>query len=92
MKFSERWLREWVDPALDTEALAHRLTMAGHEVDSVESQGADLDGVVVGEVIDVRKHPNADRLSVCQVATGKGGIVEVVCGAPNNVARLEKME
>jgi len=89
VKFSEQWLREWVDPALDTEALAHRLTMAGHEVESVELQGADLDGVVVGEVIDTRKHPNADRLSVCQVATGKGGIVEVVCGAPNVVTGMK---
>lgn len=83
MKFSEKWLREWVDPTLDTDALAHRLTMAGHEVDAVEVQGNGLDGVVVGAVLDVRKHPDADRLSVCQVSTGNGDIVEVVCGAAN---------
>ena len=89
MKFSEKWLREWVDPALDTDALAHRLTMAGHEVDAVESQGNGLEGVVVGEVLVVKKHPDADRLSVCQVSTGKRKAVEVVCGAPNVIAGMK---
>ena len=89
MKFSEKWLREWVNPALDTDALAHRLTMAGHEVDSVEPQGVGLEGVVVGEVVAVGRHPNADRLSVCQVATGNGDPIEVVCGAPNVVAGMK---
>ena len=89
MKFSEKWIREWVDPALDTDALAHRLTMAGHEVDAVEPQGGGLDGIVVGEVLEVKKHPDADRLSVCQVSTGKGAAVEVVCGAPNVVAGMK---
>jgi phenylalanyl-tRNA synthetase beta chain len=89
VKFSEKWLREWVDPALDTEALAHRLTMAGLEVDSIEPQGNDLDGVVVGEVLEVRKHPDADKLSVCQVSTGRGKAVEVVCGAPNVFAGMK---
>ncbi len=83
MKFSEKWLRDWVDPSLDTEELAHRLTMIGHEVDALEPQGLGLDGVIVGEVLDVQQHPNADRLSVCQVSTGSGDAVEVVCGAPN---------
>ena len=89
MKFSEKWLREWVNPDLDTDALAHRLTMAGHEVDSIEPQGNGLDGVVVGEVLDAKKHPDADRLSVCQVSTGKGAAVEVVCGAPNVVTGMK---
>lgn len=83
MKFSEKWLREWVDPPLDTAELAHRLTMIGHEVDAIEPQGQALEGVVVGEVLAVRKHPDADRLSVCQVSTGTGETIEVVCGAPN---------
>lgn len=83
MKFSEKWLREWVNPPMDTDELAHRLTMIGHEVDAVESHGEGLDGVVVGEVLAVKKHPDADRLSVCQVSTGDGDAVEVVCGAPN---------
>ncbi len=90
MKFSEKWLREWVNPTLDTAELAHRLTMIGHEVDAVESHGTGLDGVVVGEVLDVRKHPDADRLSVCQVSTGDGEVLEVVCGAPNVSNRNEK--
>jgi len=89
MKFSEKWLREWVNPALDMDELAHRLTMIGHEVDAVEPQGLGLDGVVVGEVLAVKKHPDADRLSVCQVSTGSGDAVEVVCGAPNVVAGMK---
>ena len=89
MKIAESWLREWVNPDLETEALAHRLTMAGHEVDEVVVQGDDLDGVTIGEVTTVAKHPDADRLSVCQVADGSGEIVEVVCGAPNVVAGMK---
>ena len=54
MKFSEKWLREWVDPSMDTEELAHRLTMIGHEVDALEPQGEGLSGVLVGEVLDVQ--------------------------------------
>ncbi len=83
MKFSENWLREWVDPNLDSAALVHQLTMAGHEVDDFVVQGANLKDVRVAEVMSVSKHPDADKLSVCQVRTGKGATVEVVCGAPN---------
>ena len=83
MKFSEKWLREWVDPSLSTEELAHRLTMIGHEVDGLDPQGDGLEGVIVGEVISAGKHPDADRLSVCQVSTGNDDVIEVVCGAPN---------
>lgn len=83
MKFSEKWLREWVSPSMETDELAHRLTMIGHEVDSLELHGAGLDGVVVGEVLESSPHPNADRLLVCQVSTGGTEVVEVVCGAPN---------
>jgi phenylalanyl-tRNA synthetase beta chain len=89
VKFSEKWLREWVDPGLDTQALAHRLTMAGLEVDSIEPQGNDLHGVVVGEVLEVKKHPDADKLTVCRVSTGKRKAIEVVCGAPNVVAGMK---
>jgi phenylalanyl-tRNA synthetase beta chain len=83
MKIAESWLREWVDPDLDAEALAHQLTMLGHEVDGIESEGAGIGGVVIAEVVEVAKHPDADRLSVCQVSDGSGDIVDVVCGAPN---------
>ena len=83
MKIAESWLREWVNPELDTEALAHQLTMLGHEVDEISVEGEGLDGVVVGEVIEFGKHPDADRLSVCKVSTGKGDLIDIVCGAPN---------
>jgi phenylalanyl-tRNA synthetase beta chain len=83
MKFSENWLREWVDPNLDSAALVHQLTMAGHEVDSFTVQGAKLKDVRIAEVVAVAKHPDADKLSVCQVLTGKGATTEVVCGATN---------
>ncbi len=83
MKFSEKWLREWVDPDLSTEELAHSLTMAGHEVDSVTTQGAGIENVVIAKVLGVEKHPDADRLSVCQVDPGDGSSIEIVCGAPN---------
>ncbi|MGH8222585.1 MAG: YtpR family tRNA-binding protein, partial [Woeseiaceae bacterium] len=83
MRISERWLREWVDPPLDTEALARCLTMAGHEVEAVHPEGTELEGVVVAEVLAVASHPDADRLSVCRVSIGNGDAVDVVCGAPN---------
>ncbi len=83
MKIAESWLREWVDPDLDTEALAHQLTMLGHEVDSLDLEGAGIDDIVVAEVVEFDKHPDADRLSVCKVNDGSGDLVDVVCGAPN---------
>jgi phenylalanyl-tRNA synthetase beta chain len=89
MKIAESWLREWVNPDLDTTSLGDRLTMAGHEVDGIEHEGAGLEGVIVAEVLEVAKHPNADRLSVCKVSNGGGDILEVVCGAPNVVKGMK---
>jgi phenylalanyl-tRNA synthetase beta chain len=89
MKIAESWLREWVNPDLETEALAERLTMAGHEVDGIHFEGQGLDGVVVAEVVEVDKHPDADRLSVCKVDDGSGELVDIVCGAPNVVAGMK---
>ena len=83
MKIAESWLREWVDPDLDTEALAHQLTMLGHEVDGIDFEGTGIDDVVIAQVIEVEKHPDADRLSVCRVSYGSDDIVDGVCGAPN---------
>ncbi len=83
MKFSENWLREFVDPAADRTELCCRLTMAGLEVENVEALGAGLDGVIVAEIVACAPHPNADKLRVCQVATGKGEPLQIVCGAPN---------
>ncbi|MBT8092734.1 MAG: phenylalanine--tRNA ligase subunit beta [Gammaproteobacteria bacterium] len=85
MKIAESWLREWVNPELDTEELAHQLTMLGHEVDGIVQEGAGLGDVRVAEVVDVARHPNADKLSVCKVSTGSDDLVDVVCGAPNVV-------
>lgn len=89
MKIVESWLRQWVDPGLDSEALANELTMLGHEVDSIHVEGEGLAGVVVAEVLDVARHPDADRLHVCQVSTGNGTPLEVVCGAPNVFAGMK---
>ena len=86
MKLSETWLREWVDPGLDSAALAHRLTMLGLEVDGIEPAGAPLDKVVVGLVEDVQPHPNADRLRVCRVDVGASAPLSIVCGAANVAA------
>lgn len=83
MKFSEQWLREWVDPPVSTEALAEQLTMAGLEVDSVEPAAPPFDGVIVGRVIEVAPHPDADKLQVCQVDVGTGATLTIVCGAAN---------
>ena len=83
MKFSEKWLREWVDPPVSTEELVEQLTMAGLEVDSVEPAAAGLEALLVGEVLSVDKHPDADKLRVCQVSIGDGNPLQIVCGAPN---------
>ena len=83
MQFSESWLRPWVNPSIDTDALAHTLTMAGLEVEEVRRVAPPFSGVVVAEVLEVAKHPNADRLSVCQVNAGTGTTLNIVCGAPN---------
>ncbi len=82
MKFSENWLREWIDPAVDTDGLAEQLTLLGLEVDDLE-HGADLgDKVIVARIVAAERHPDADRLQVCQVDTGDG-TAQIVCGAPN---------
>jgi phenylalanyl-tRNA synthetase beta chain len=82
MKFSEKWLREWVNPAIDTEALLAQVTMAGLEVDGCEPVSGNFTGVVVGDIITVEQHPDADKLRVCQVSDSHE-TYNVVCGAPN---------
>lgn len=83
MKVSESWLRELVNPALDSDALAHQLTMAGLEVDDNSPVAVPFSGVVVGEVLTVEQHPDADRLRVTTVNIGAGEPLQIVCGAPN---------
>ncbi|MCK9619224.1 MAG: phenylalanine--tRNA ligase subunit beta [Methylobacter sp.] len=83
MQISEAWLREYVNPAISTEQLVEQLTMAGLEVDSVAPAAAVFSGVVVGEVVAMEQHPDADRLRVCQVAVGEAEPLQIVCGASN---------
>ncbi len=83
MKFSEAWLREWVNPDIGTEALADQLSMAGLEVGSVEPAAPPFNGVVVGEVLTREQHPDADKLSVCSVNIGTEAPSQIVCGARN---------
>jgi phenylalanyl-tRNA synthetase beta chain len=89
MKFSESWLREWVNPHMSTDSLVHELTMAGLEVDTAEPVAADFDKVVVGEVLACDKHPEADKLTVCTVEVGEGDPLQIVCGAPNVYAGMK---
>src|SRR4051812_13002993 len=83
MLIPESWLRTMANPPLDTAALAHLLTMSGLEVESCTSVAPPFTGIVVGEVLAVEKHPNADKLSLCKVSIGKGEPLQIVCGAPN---------
>jgi len=83
MKFSESWLRTWVNPALDRTAIAHALTMAGLEVEALEPVAPMFDRVVVGEVKTAEKHPQADRLKLLTVDVGQGSPLQIVCGAGN---------
>lgn len=89
MKISENWLRSWVNPAVDSDVLAHQLTMAGLEVDDSSTVAKPFTGVVVGEVLTVEQHPDADRLRVTTVNIGSGEPLQIVCGAPNVAVGLK---
>lgn len=89
MRFSEQWLREWVDPKVDVTTLTRDLSMMGLEVDAVEAAAPAFSGVVVAEVIAVESHPQADNLRLCSVDDGSGKALSVVCGAPNVVAGMK---
>src|SRR5437870_5109301 len=82
MKFSENWLRTFVNPPLSTRELAQALTMSGVEVEAIEPAAPPFDNVVVGEVLEVKRHPDGERLTVCQVSMGSATLA-VVCGASN---------
>ena len=91
MKFSESWLREWVNPALSSDELAHQITMAGLEVDGVDPVAGEFTNVIIGEVVECGPHPDADKLQVTKISLGdyssatveKGELVSIVCGAKN---------
>ena len=83
MKISEKWLREWVNPAVNVEQLAHTLIMAGLEVESILPASGAFHHVVVGQIQSVEPHPKADRLTVCHVNVGQLESLQIVCGAKN---------
>jgi phenylalanyl-tRNA synthetase beta chain len=88
MRISVNWLNEWLGSPAEPRDLAHRLTMAGLEIEAVEPAAPPLPGVVVGEIVERVKHPDADALSVCQVEAG-GERLQIVCGAPNARAGMK---
>ncbi len=83
MQFPESWLREFCDPPLTTQQLADTLTMAGLEVEELKPVAPPFTKIVVGEIKSASKHPNADKLQVCEVDVGQGALLGIVCGAPN---------
>ena len=83
MKFSVNWLREFVDLPKNPEEIAELLTRAGVEIKKIETRGANVENVVVSQIIASSRHPNADRLSVCEVDDGSGRKRQIVCGATN---------
>lgn len=89
MKLSEKWLREWINPPIDTQALADSLTMAGLETDGLHPVAGKFNHVIVGYVKHAEQHPKADRLRVCQVEVGASQPLNIVCGAPNARAGIK---
>ena len=89
MKISYNWLKDYVDFDLAPEELAERLTLHGLEVDELQTVGSNFEGIVVGEVLSVDSHPNADKLTLCQVNQGDE-VKQIICGAPN-VAKGQKV-
>src|ERR1041385_1100947 len=83
MKFSINWLREFVDLPSDPEEIADVLTRAGVETKNIEQRGAKIDRVIVAQITASSRHPNADRLTVCEVDDASGAKRQIVCGATN---------
>ena len=89
MQFSESWLRQYVNPELDSAALGHAMTMAGLEVEEQHSVAPAFTQIVVAEILSAEQHPDADRLRVCKVNAGTGQELQIVCGAPNARAGIK---
>jgi len=83
MQFSESWLRQYVNPSQDSDALAHAMTMAGLEVEDRHSVAPAFTKIVIAQILAAEQHPDADRLRVCKVDAGTGQELQIVCGAPN---------
>ena len=89
MQFSESWLRQYVNPSLDSKALGHAMTMAGLEVEEQHSVAPPFTKIVVAQILSAEQHPDADRLRVCKVDAGTGQELQIVCGAPNARAGIK---
>ena len=89
MQFSESWLRQYVNPSLDSDALAHAMTMAALEVEEQRSAAPAFTKGVVAQILSAKQHPDADRLRVCKVDAGTGQELQIVCGAPNARAGIK---
>ncbi len=89
MQFSESWLRQYVNPSLDSNALGHAMTMAGLEVEEQHSVAPAFTKIVVAQILSTEQHPDADRLRVCKVDAGTAQELQIVCGAPNTRARIK---
>src|SRR3990167_6167844 len=89
MKISEQWLRQFVNPKLTTEDLAEQFAMLGLTIDAVIPVAGKFSNVVVGEIVSRVQHPNADKLSLCEVSIGSGPLLKIVCGAPNARAGIK---
>ena len=89
MQFSESWLRQYVNPSLDSDALGHAMTMAGLEVEEQHSVAPAFTKIVVAQILSAERHPDADRLRVCKVDAGTGQELQIVCGAPNARAGIK---
>jgi len=89
MKISENWLRQWVDPKITSDELVEQLTMLGLEVDDTLPAAGNFTNVVVAQIVSIEKHPDADKLNICQVDVGTGENLQIVCGAPNARAGLK---
>lgn len=82
MKISLNWIKQYIDISLSPQEIDEKLTMSGLEVESIELIGKELEDFSIAEIVEVKKHPNADKLSVCRVNDGKN-VHQIVCGAPN---------
>ena len=83
MNISTRWIREWANPDVSDSELSEKLTMAGLEVDRIAPVAPAFEGLVVGHVVNCEKHPNADKLSLCEIDIGEASNLQIICGAPN---------
>ena len=84
MRVPLSWLKEFVNlDGFSVEEIAKQITLAGSEISSIETTGGDIPGVIIGKIVSVHKHPDADKLSVCKVDVGDGDTLSIVCGAPN---------